>query len=67
MASYTANLASILVAVRDNNGIHNIDDAIAQRKSMCVVPQVYRCDFLQREGGRRRAPGTEGETDRESV
>lgn len=40
MASYTANLASILVALKTAEGIGSIEDAIAQKVSICIVPQV---------------------------
>ena len=40
MASYTANLASILVAEKSSNGVGSIQDAIDQRLTICIVPQV---------------------------
>ena len=40
MASYTANLAAILVEEKSNQGITGIDDAIKQKLAICCVPQI---------------------------
>lgn len=40
MASYTANLAAILVEEKSKHGITGIDDAIKQRLVICCVSQI---------------------------
>jgi len=40
LASYTANLATILVAQATSNGINSIDDAIANQLTICCLSAI---------------------------
>jgi len=51
LSSYTANLAAILVAKSDKQGINTIEDAIAQHVTICVLQAIKAQAFVSRVSG----------------